>query len=148
MADQLPAEDLTAVGAVAGLTGIGAIAAAEAAVLAVRQFADTGGGHYQFHPDELNSVISGWQGIVNTLHAAKTTVHSRAPHSPAAIQPGNEQASSVVSDAAHTTTVAYQQHLANSLTYAQGVLDHLTKARDNYLTTEQSQADAARSLQA
>jgi hypothetical protein len=148
MANQLPPEDLAAASAVAGLSGVAAIAAAEAAAMAVRTMADTGGGHYQFHPDELNSVINGWQGIVNTLHAAQTTVTAKAPHSPAVLQPGNEMASTTVSNAAHTTNLAYQDHLSNTLGYAQGFLDHLIKARDNYLTTEHGQAAVARQLEA
>ena len=91
MADQLPGfQDLTAVGAVSGIAGI-ALIAEEAAALVAREVADMGGGKYQFHPDELQAVLKQWQGLQNTITAAKSTVHVRVPHSPSVMMPGNEQ---------------------------------------------------------
>lgn len=148
MADQLPMQDVAAVGAVAGMAGVDMIAAAEAAVLAAGTFTDVGGGSYKFHPDELKSVIDGWQDVIHTLSSGKHTTHTRTPESPAQMEPGNENASSTVSQAAHATNQAYQNYLASALAYAQGMHDKLTTAYNNYMTNEQTHADAARSLEA
>jgi hypothetical protein len=148
MADQLPAQDLTAIGAVAGMAEIGLIADIERAVLAAGTQVDPGGGHYAFHPAELKTVIDGWQNVIDTITSGRTTTVTRTPHSPAVMVPGNEQASNVASDAAHATNQAYQDYLTKALQYAQGVHDKLNTIYTNYLITEQSQADAARSLEA
>lgn len=148
MADQLPVQDLTAIGAVPGMAEVGVIAAIEHAVLAAGMPMDVGGGRYAFHPDELKSVIDGWQGVINTLSAGRQTVHTRTPHSPVVMQPGNENASGVASDAAHTTNLAYQDYLANALRYAQGIHDKLNTVYTNYMATERHHAEAARNLEA
>jgi PE family protein len=143
MADQLPGfQDLTTVGAVSGIAGI-ALIAEEAAALVAREVADMGGGKYQFHPDELQAVLKQWQGLQHTINAAKSTVHVRVPHSPTVMMPGNESASTTVSDAAHTTNVAYQDYLASMETYVNGYVEKLTTALNNYLQTEQNNSGMA-----
>jgi hypothetical protein len=147
MADQLPQfQDLTTVGAVSGIAGI-AMIAEEAAALVARDAADAGGGKYQFHPDELASVLKQWQGLQNTISAAMTTVHSRAPHSPTVLAPGNENASSTVAGAAHTTNVAYQDYLQSMQTYVTGYVEKLSGALKNYLETESNNAGLSHSAQ-
>lgn len=147
MVDQVPA-DLTAMGVVSGVAEMAMIAAVERAVLAAGTAVDVGGGKYAFHPDELKSVIDGWQKVITTLHTGKTTTATRVPHSPAVMNPGDEHASNTASDAAHATNQAYQAYLANVLNYAQGVHDKLNTAYNNYLTTEHSQAAQYRALEA
>lgn len=147
MADQLPQfQNLTTVGAVTGITGI-AMIAEEAAALVAREAADMGGGRYQFHPEELQAVLKQWQGLQNTISAAMTTVHSRAPHNPTVLAPGNENASTVVADAAHTTNVAYQDYLASMQKYVSGYVERLTGALQNYLETESNNVGLSRGAQ-
>jgi hypothetical protein len=106
-----------------------------------------GGGKYQFHPDELQAVLKQWQGLQNTITAAKSTVHVRVPHSPTVMMPGNESASTTVSDAAHTTNVAYQDYLASMETYVNGYVERLTTALNNYMQTEQNNSGLATGAQ-
>lgn len=144
MADQLPQfQDLTTVGAVSGIAGI-AMIAEEAAALVAR---DAGGGKYQFHPDELAGVLKQWQGLQNTISSAMTTVHSRAPHSPAVLAPGNENASSTMASATHTTNVAYQDYLQSMHTYVTGYVEKLSGALKNYMETEGNNASLSHSAQ-
>ena len=147
MAEQLPAQDLAAIGAVTGMAGLEVIAAVEQAVLAAGTPVDVGGGKYAFHPEELKSVIDGWQNVINTLHSGQVTTVTQVPHSPTAMTPGNEQASNVASDAAHATNTAYQEYLTNVLSYATGVHEKLSTAYNNYLTTEQGGASSFHGLQ-
>lgn len=147
MVEQVPA-DLTAMGVVSGIPQVEMIAAVERAVLAAGTPVDVGGGKYAFHPDELKTVIDGWQHVITTLHVGKTTTQTKVPPNPAVMTPGNEVASDVASDAAHRTNEAYQQYLVNVLNYAQGVHDKLNTAYNNYLTTEHAQAQASRQLEA
>lgn len=135
------------IGAVTGTAALEAIAAVQQAVLAAGTPVDVGGGHYAFQPDELKSVIDGWQNVITTLSTGKTTTVAHTPHSPAVMTPGNEHASNVASDAAHATNQAYQAYLSNVLEYAQGVHQKLSTAYNNYLTTEQSGAGSFRDLQ-
>jgi hypothetical protein len=148
MAEQLPAQDLAAIGAVTGIAGLEAIAAVERADIAAGTPVDVGGGHYAFQPNELKSVITGWEHVITTLTSGKTTTVNQTPHSPAVMTPGNEHASNVASDAAHATNQAYQAYLTNVLSYAQGVHQKLSTAYNNYLTTEQSGAGSFRGLEA
>jgi hypothetical protein len=146
MADQLPRmQELTPIAPVSGLAGI-AMIAEEVAALVAREAADMGGGRYQFEPDELRSVLKQWQGLQHTISAAMTTVHTRAPHSPTVMEPGNESASTTVADAAHTTNVAYQDYLKSMNTYVQGYVDKLTTALNNYLETEANNVGLTRSV--
>jgi hypothetical protein len=145
MADQLP--ELTPIAPVTGLEGI-AMIAEEVAALVAREAAAMGGGRYQFHYDELQSALAGWQELQHTISSAMTTVHTRTPHSPAVMEPGNESASTTVATAAHTTNVAYQDYLASMNDYVQTYVDKLTAARDNYLLTDENIASQARSTQA
>jgi hypothetical protein len=145
MADQIP--ELTPIAPVTGLDGI-AMIAEEIAALVAREAAAMGGGKYQFHPDELRSVLGQWRELHSTISTAMTTVHTRTPHSPSVMEPGNESASSTVATAAHTTNVAYQDYLASMNTYVQGYIDKLSAALDNYLQAEDNNAGLSRSAQA
>jgi hypothetical protein len=145
MADQMP--ELTPIGPVTGLEGI-AMIAEEVAALVAKEAAAMGGGKYQFHPEELQSVLTQWQDLQNTISSAMTTVHTRTPHSPTVMEPGNESASSTVATAAHTTNVAYQDYLASMNTYVQTYVDKLTSALNNYLQAEDNNAALSRSAQA
>ena len=142
MADQLPQiQGLTA----AGMTDIAGIAmiAEEVAALVAREVAESGGGNYKFHPDELQAVLSQWKGLQQTISSAMGTVHHRTPQSGAVMAPGNEHASDTVATAAHTMNVAYQDYLKSMQTYVTGYVDKLSTALDNYLTTEQNNSSLA-----
>ena len=145
MADQMP--ELTPIGPVTGLEGI-AMIAEEVAALVAKEAAAMGGGKYQFHPEELQSILSQWRELQTTISSAMTTVHTRTPHSPTVMEPGNESASSTVATAAHTTNVAYQDYLASMNTYVQTYVDKLTSALNNYLQAEDNNAALSRSAQA
>jgi hypothetical protein len=144
MADQMP--ELTPIAPVAGLDGI-AMIAEEVAALVAREAAAMGGGKYKFHPEELQSVLTQWRELQTTISSAMTTVHTRTPHNPTVMEPGNESASTTVATAAHTTNVAYQDYLASMNTYVQGYVDKLTSALQNYLETEDNNAGLSRSAQ-
>jgi PE family protein len=146
MADQLPQfQDLATIGAVTGIADI-ALIAEEAAAL-VAQGVDSGGGKYQFHPDELRSVLQQWQELQDTITTAQGSVRTRVPHSGSVMAPGNENASNVAADAAHTTNLAYQDYLASMSAYVQGYVDNLNRALDNYMRAEQGNSDLASSAQ-
>ncbi|HEX3650962.1 MAG TPA: PE domain-containing protein [Pseudonocardiaceae bacterium] len=146
MADQLPQfQDLAPVGAVMGIADI-ALIAEEAAAL-VAQGVDSGGGKYQFHPEELRSVLQQWQDLQDTITSAQGSVHARVPHTGSVMAPGNENASNVAADAAHTTNMAYQDYLASMSAYVKGYVDNLNRALDNYMRTEQGNSDLANSAQ-
>src|ERR1700754_4297987 len=80
MADQLPQfQGLTAAG-MSEIAGI-AMIAEEAAALVAREVAESGGGNYKFHPDELQAVLTQWKGLQQTITSAMGTVHTRTPQS-------------------------------------------------------------------
>jgi hypothetical protein len=139
MADQLPQfQDLTAPSAISGIAGVALIA--EEAVALAREVAEMGGGKYRFHPDELQSVLTQWQGLYDTVNAAMSTVHTRVPHTPGVLAPGNETASTTVADAAHTTNSAYNAYLTSMKTYIGDYVDKLSTALNNYMETEANNA--------
>jgi hypothetical protein len=146
MADQLPIQDLAPISAVTGIAGI-ALIAEEVAALVAKEASAMGGGRYQFHPEELQSVLTQWRGLQDSINSALTTVPSRTPHSPAVMTPGNESASTTVADAAHTTNVAYQDYLHSMSTYVAGYVNKLTAALQGYLQTEENNAGLSRSAQ-
>jgi hypothetical protein len=139
MADQLPQFQ-----GLAEISGI-AMIAEEAAALVAREVADSGGGHYQFHPDELRSVLSQWQGLQHTISSAMGSVRTRTPESGAVMAPGNENASDVVANATHTMNLAYQDYLHSMQAYVTGYVDKLSQALDNYMTTEGNNSSLAAS---
>lgn len=146
MADQLPQfQGLNA----AGLTGIAGIAmiAEEAAALVAREVAESGGGNYQFHPDELQAVLTEWKGLQQTITSAMKTVHTRTPSSGAEMAPGNESASDSFAGTAHTMNLAYQDYLKSMQTYVTGYVDKLSTALNNYVTTEADNSSLAGSAQ-
>jgi PE family protein len=146
MADQLPQfQDLAPIGAVTGIADI-ALIAEEAAAL-VAQGVNSGGGKYQFHPDELRSVLQQWQELQDTITTAQGSVHSRAPHNSGSMAPGNENASNVAATAAHTTNLAYQDYLASMSAYVKGYVDNLNRALDNYMRAEQGNSGLASNAQ-
>lgn len=147
MADQLPQfQDLAAVGAVSGIAGI-AMIAEEAAALVAREAADSGGGKYQFSPDELRAVLKQWQDLQQTITSARGTVPNRVPSSAPVMAPGNENASDTVARAAHATNLAYQDYLASMDKYVSGYVAKLSAALNAYLTTEHSNSGLANSAQ-
>lgn len=144
MAELPQFQDLTALGSVSGIAGI-AMIAEEAAALVAREQADSGGGKYQFTMSELQSVLKQWQDLDATIKAAKTHVHSRVPGSGPVMAPGNETASDVAADAAHTTNVAYQDYLNSMQAYVESYVDRLTSVLHNYGQTEDNNSGLAAS---
>ena len=145
MADQLPQfQGLNELGAVSGIAGI-ALIAEEAAALVAQEAAAAGGGKYQFTMSELQSVLKQWQDLGTTIESARTHVHSRVPGSGPVMAPGNENASDVVANAAHTSNVAYQDYLASMQKYVQQYVHTLTQALHNYGTTEDNNSALAAS---
>jgi hypothetical protein len=145
MADQLPQfQGLNALGSISGIAGI-ALIAEEAAALVAKEAAAAGGGKYQFTMSELQSVLKQWQDLGTTIQSAKTNVHHRVPGSGTVMAPGNENASDVVANAAHTTNVAYQDYLNSMETYVQHYVTTLQTALQNYGTAEDNNSALAAS---
>jgi hypothetical protein len=119
------------------LTGLDPLAAiVQVAEEIAHEVSVMGGGQYAFHPDELQAVLAQWKQLDETVTAAMTPVRAKAAPSPSAMQPGNENASLTVSQAAHATNQAYQKYLASMHAYIQGYVTDLQGVLDRYLGTE------------
>lgn len=141
MADQLP-EMPPVPPVIAGLDPLAAIVrVAEEIAHEVQAW---GGGHYAFHPDDLQNVINQWKQLDDTVTSATSHVHSRVRSTtPTTLQPGNENASLTASDAAHNTNQAYQTYLTSMHNYIQGYVTNLQGVLDRYNATESANAGMA-----
>jgi hypothetical protein len=117
--------------------------AAQVAQLAENQASHTGGGTYQFHPDELRSVINQWRELGQSVNSALGHMNFGKPTSAPQIAPGNEIASDVVATVANESNWAYQNYLQSMNTYINAYISRLDGALQNYLTAEQSNASMA-----
>ena len=143
MAVELPHfQGITELGPVAGVAGI-AMIAEEAAALIAKGASNAGGGHYQFSIAELQSVRQQWQDLSDTIQNAQGHVRTNTPGSGPAMAPGNENASDVAANAAHTTNQAYQDYLTSMKTYVDGYVSRLTTALNQYMTTEDDNSGLA-----
>jgi hypothetical protein len=143
LSQQMPAMPaMPVIGEIAGIAGIAMIAEEAAALIA--QGAVSGGGKYQFHPDELRSVLAQWKELQATIATAggAVKVHT-ANTTPGSMAPGNESASNVAATAAHTTNTAYHDYLTSMQTYVSGYVDALSSNLDSYLKTEGHNSDLA-----
>jgi hypothetical protein len=140
MADQFPLmPQLPSV--IAGLDPLAAII--RDAELIAHEVTVMGGGQYAFQPDELSSVLAQWKQLDDTVTSAMAPVRAKASSGPAVLQPGNENASATVSQAAHATTQAYQAYLTSMHNYIQGYVTDLQGVLDRYTGTESDNASLA-----
>lgn len=150
MAEQMPI-DLTPAASIAGMAGIGVIAAEVAQLMATTN-ADMGGGSYKFQPSELQSVLKQWTDLQATIAQARLGVASATPQGPgvnsaSGLAPGNESASDTVATAAANSTSAYQAYLDSMDRYVAGYVQNLTTALNNYMHTEHGQAGSMSATQ-
>ncbi|HEX3787068.1 MAG TPA: hypothetical protein VHW44_04350 [Pseudonocardiaceae bacterium] len=141
-----PMIDGTPFAATAGLAGIGALVAESAALIGA-EAAAAGGGKYSFSPDELQSVLTQWQDLHDTVLQAQTASSQQKVNTGGAITaPGNEAASHTMSAAVGTSSAAYTKYLTSMQTYIEGYVTTLQGALKNYNDTEQAAASASHSI--
>jgi hypothetical protein len=141
MADQLPEMPLVPP-VIAGLDPL--VAIVRVAEEIAHEVQAWGGGHYALQPDQLQSVLSEWKQLDETVQSAMTHTRLRVSStSVTALQPGNENASATASHAAHNTNQAYQTYLTSMHNYIQGYVTNLQGALDRYNAAESANAAMA-----
>jgi hypothetical protein len=102
-----------------------------------------GGNGYHFTPDEMQSVLSDWQGLQAKIQGAMNNAHPMST----AVAPGKESASDTAVSAVNQSGQAYMDHLKAMNEYAGKYISALQAALTNYQNAEESGQASAKAVQ-
>jgi hypothetical protein len=120
------------------------IATIEAEELSLKQNGlNVGGaaaGGFQVDPAELQSLITQWTDLRDTL---RTAVKQVSPHSDSSTPPATDSASLTATNATQASMSAYLTHLQAMENYADEYVTSLTKVMQNYQISESANRGSA-----
>ncbi|RJQ75959.1 hypothetical protein D5S19_30920 [Amycolatopsis panacis] len=116
------------------------VSAAQNAVQDVSANAAVAGGRFEMDLDALKALLPEWQEIADKLRRMR----ERAQPLPGLRQPAKDPGSTVQIRAARSHALAYLASLQQQFVYAQGYVDKLRTAIDNYGKRESANTDAVR----
>ncbi|HEX3778048.1 MAG TPA: PE domain-containing protein [Pseudonocardiaceae bacterium] len=110
--------------------------------LQVSQPASGGAGGYTFTPSELETVLSQWQKLQDSLTKAVPQAHPMTGVQP----PASDTASATATSAANQSGQAYLDHLDAMIDYCNKYIQALKTALANYQTAEEGGSHSMRSV--